>query len=77
MVHVQFATLAGKFAIARRESFPTMEAARAAVEQHIAGSGYGNLKEVADVDSIRFTATTPGGRGGRNVAFLDYDWEES
>lgn len=47
--------------------------AREIVEKHINGSGYKNLKTVDDADySMRYTATTPNGRNGRNVAAIDF-----
>jgi hypothetical protein len=74
MVNVQFASLSGKFKTIRRETFATSALALAAVKQHAEGSGYANVQVVDDCGdgSIRYTARTPGGRGGRNVAFGDY-----
>lgn len=47
--------------------------AKTIVEQHIKDSGYTNVRMVDDEDySLRFTATTPNGRNGRNVASLDF-----
>jgi hypothetical protein len=51
----------------------TTSEAKTVVEKHIENSGYTNLKTVDDEDySLRFTATTPNGRPGRNVAALDF-----
>ena len=47
--------------------------ARELVDKHIDGSGYTNLKTADDADySMRYTATTPNGRAGRNVAAIDF-----
>jgi hypothetical protein len=72
-LRVQFANASGPLKILREEVFGTMSAARAAVEAHAATLGCTNVRVVEDVDSLRFTARTPGGRGGRNIAFADYE----
>ncbi len=68
-------TLTGKFATAKTESFPTMQAATEAVAAYVVPHGFSNVRAVEDADGFRFTAKTPAGRGGRNVAFADYDYE--
>jgi len=75
MVRVQFATLTGKFAVERTETFATGKEAMAAVVAHATAGGYSNVQVVMDDDpcSMRYTARTPGGRGGRNVAFGDLE----
>lgn len=66
-------SLDGNFKIVSTVEISTEMEARTIVEKHIAGSGYWNLKVVDDEDySLRFTATTPAGRAGRNVAALDF-----
>jgi hypothetical protein len=72
---VRFMTLSGKFAVSKTENFASMPEATKAVEAYAASHGFTNVKLVDDgeFDSQRFTARTPGGRGGRNVAFADYD----
>lgn len=65
----------GPFRTIREEEFETSTAALAAVKAYAEAAGYSNVKIVDDgeePDSIRFTAKTPGGRGGRNVAFGDW-----
>lgn len=56
-------------------AFPTVKAATEAVEAHAACHGFTKVKLVDehDMDSVRWTATTPGGRTGRNVAWGDFD----
>jgi hypothetical protein len=65
-------SLSGDFKIVRTVEVKTIPEARAAVEAHIAGSGYTNLRTKDDDDmSLRFIADPPVGRKGRNVAALD------
>ena len=76
MIRVRFATLAGPFRLlGETKHFDTPAAALAAVKEYAEAAGYSNIKPVEDADSVRYTARTPGGRGGRNVAFADWDWE--
>lgn len=78
-VVVRFMTLEGKFDVARTESFDTTKAATDAVRAYAEAAGYTNVKLVDDgeePDAPRFTATTPGGRRGRNVAFADFVVDE-
>jgi hypothetical protein len=76
MIIVRFATLTGKFAVLPEEhKFSTSADALAAVTKYAEANGYRNVKAVMDVDSLRYTAITPGGRGGRNVAFADFTEE--
>lgn len=75
---VRFMTLEGTFALTRTESFADFNAARASVEAHAAGGGFTNVKLVDNgEDDIRFTARTPGGRSGRNIAFVDEHYDEA
>lgn len=61
------------FRIIKTIEVGTICEAREIVEKHINGSGYKNLKTVDDADdSMRYTATTPNGRAGRNVAAIDF-----
>lgn len=73
MITVRFYTLTNPFRELRREDFETMAEARRAVEAHAASGGFRNVRDVPDPDSWRFTATSPGGRAGRNIAYIDYD----
>ncbi len=72
-IAVRFMTLAGPFTTLRTESFATLTGAGAAVVAHAQSGGFSNVARVEEDDpgSYRFTARTPGGRGGRNVAFAD------
>lgn len=74
MVHVKFMSLTGKFTRVREETFSTFPLALAAVTAYAEAGGYTNVAAVTDDDpcSLRYTARTPGGRGGRNVAFADF-----
>lgn len=74
MIEVRFMSLVGKFATERTTRFATYTEAFAAIRAHAEAGGFRNVKLVDDSeeqDAMRFTATTPGGRGGRNVAFAD------
>lgn len=46
--------------------------ALAIVKAHADSGGYRDVRVLDDGEGIRYTATTPGGRRGRNVAFGDY-----
>jgi len=72
---VRFATLSAPFAVLPAVFvFPDRAAALAAVTEYATAAGYSRIAEVLDADfSIRYTARTPGGRGGRNVAFADFN----
>ena len=63
----------GKFRTVRTEDFVDQKSALAAVTAHATAAGYSNVREVSDDDdwSVRYVATTPGGRSGRNVAAAD------
>jgi hypothetical protein len=74
-LRIKFASLSGKFTTAHEQVFATYADALAAVKAYAESGGYTNVRAVDDADSVRFTARTPGGRGGRNVAFADYDYE--
>jgi hypothetical protein len=75
MFKIRFASLVGKFTITHVQEFATKVEALAAITAHATAAGYTNVKEVMDdMDSIRFTARTPRGRGGRNIAFCDFTY---
>lgn len=75
MLHVTFYSLTGDFKSVRQESFNTEAEALAAAKAHAEPAGYTNVKIVLDTDgfTLRFTARTPGGRAGRNVAIGDFE----
>jgi len=78
-IAVRFMSLTGKFTQVREEKFPDMQTATVAVTEYATAGGYRNVK-VVDEDmgmSFRFTAITPGGRGGRNVAYAEIDGDFS
>lgn len=72
MMTLKLMTLTGKFRVERTEEVADTQSAMALVLSHAHSGGYTNVKPVQDVESIRYTARTPGGRGGRNVAYLDF-----
>ena len=66
-------SLGDDFKVIKTIEVGTIYEAREYVEKHINGSGYTNLKTVDDEDyHMRYTATTPNGRAGRNVAAIDF-----
>jgi hypothetical protein len=71
-VTVRLMTLSGKFTVLREVECADMAAALTTVQAHAATGGYTNVKPIDNIDSIRYTARTPGGRGGRNIAYLDW-----
>lgn len=73
MVTVRFMTLTGRFAEAKRADYADLGAAEEAVKAYAANAGFTGVKRVDDEEDagVRFTAKTPGGRAGRNVAFVD------
>lgn len=71
---IKFMALSGPFKTVREQSFETTTEAMAAVVAHAQSGGYTDVKRLEDADSWRFTARTPGGRSGRNIAFMDLDF---
>jgi len=74
MIEVRFMTLTGEPRRVRTETFDTLAKATAAVETHAAAGGFKNVRLVeneCDGFHLRWTATTPGGRHGRNIAYAD------
>lgn len=73
MMKVRFVSLTGPLKTVREEELSNAQAALAAVVEHAKSGGLSDVKAVQEDDgwSIRYTATTPGGRRGRNVAFAD------
>jgi len=73
-IRVRFVELVGaSVKTVRTEDFVTGTEALVAVKRYAEAAGFSNVKSVAEDDgySWRYTATTPGGRNGRNVAFAD------
>lgn len=75
-ISVRFMTLSGKFDVVETQVFDSMADAIKAVTEYVEKEGFTNIRVVdeSDIDSIRFTARTPNGRGGRNVAFGDFEY---
>lgn len=80
MVKVRFMTLSDTFAQHKEETFKTEAEALEAVKAYAEAAGYTKVKVVDDIENyqaLRYTARTPGGRHGRNVAFGDcYDEQD-
>ena len=71
-VIVKFLSLGTGNTTVKTEEFVDAGKASAAIVAYAMTAGFTNVKSVADDDySVRFTATTPGGRSGRNVAFME------
>jgi len=68
-------TTDGAFEVTAEHKFANSAQMLYAVTEHYAALGFKGFKIVdsGDGDGGRITATTPGGRGGRNVAFFDWD----
>lgn len=80
MIEVRFFTLSGKFTVAKKEKFPSLTEATKAVAEYASAAGFTNVKLVdgeAEFDSVRWTARTPKGRGGRNVADCDCPYDSA
>lgn len=76
VVKVRFYTLGAKFAKSHDATYETEAAAFEAVEAYAAPHGFSRFKRVNDEDfGYRITGQTPGGRGGRNIAFVEVDDE--
>ena len=73
-LQVRFMALSGPFKTVKTATYPSTKEATAAIEAYAAESGFTCVKAVDDGDdfSIRWTAKTPGGRSGRNIAFGDW-----
>lgn len=74
-LHLKLCTLTGPFKVIHEtaQECESSAAALAIVQAHALAGGFTNVQEVQeDVVSVRYTAKTPGGRSGRNIAFADY-----
>lgn len=75
-IHLRLMALSGKFTCVAEITCPDAAAALAAVVEHANSGGYSHVQKVIDdnseYDGFRYTARTPGGRGGRNVAFAQW-----
>lgn len=69
-------SVSGPFRVVKSVNVPDRAQAKIVVEAYATEHGFHSVKAVDDLDySIRFTATTPGGRPGRNLAFLNVGYE--
>lgn len=78
-IAVRFMSLEGPFKQVKTETFDDPTDALNAVKVYAQAAGYTNVKinDEGDMDGIRYVAKTPNGRGGRNVAFGDWDGDFS
>jgi hypothetical protein len=79
MIKVRFAALTGLTGFTGTAEFESPADALAAVQTYAASAGFTNVKIVDDdLDGEwRYTARTPGGRNGRNVAYAtDFGTDE-
>ena len=65
-------TTNGPIRLVSRHEVATTAEARGIVERHAHDHGMSHVKLQDDGDCLRFTATTPNNRAGRNIAFLNY-----
>ena len=74
MIRVRFMSVKGKFRVLKTLDFDNLRQARYDIVEFYSPLGFSNFNLI-DTDpgeGGRFTATTPGGRAGRNVAFYEY-----
>lgn len=74
----------GSFKTTKVETFASGKEVLAAVKAYAEPMGYTNIKEVEndesgipEVDGYRITGKTPGGRSGRNIAFVDFEPDDT
>lgn len=74
-ITLRLCSLAGKFCIVRTVEVSSESEALAVARAHAEPAGYSSVRIADDADEMgmgfRIVARTPGGRGGRNVAFAD------
>jgi len=69
---VRLFSLSGKFKIIGNEKVATLDEAKSIVLQHAESARFSRVTYIDDDDySIRCTATTVGGRAGRNIASIE------
>jgi hypothetical protein len=79
MLKLRLMSLTGQFVPVGEVRCVDVKEALAAVKEHASRGGYTHV-QIADDGaddcdgSYRFTARTPGGRSGRNVAFADEEY---
>lgn len=74
IISVRYLNLKGPLKLLRTEEFDTANDALAAVKRYAEQHGFTDvvIKDDDNPSSFRYTATTPGGRKGRNIAFADW-----
>ena len=73
-VSVRLMSTSGSFRVESELVFASLERAIRHVTEHYSHLGFSRfqVRDEGDGDGGRITATTPGGRHGRNVAFFDW-----
>lgn len=76
MMQLRLMTTTGPLATLSTHEVESKTQAQALVDAHAAEHGITNVKPVNAGDyqdeGLRYTGTTPGGRSGRNIAYLEY-----
>lgn len=74
MINCRFMTTEGPYRTEAEERFGSHGEALDAVRARYGPRGFTQFRTVdgEEPDNVRVTARTPGGRPGRNVAYLDY-----
>jgi hypothetical protein len=74
MVSIRFMNLDnGKFREVDRREFTSILEAQYAVKTYAETAKFSHVKFIdGEDDGFRFTARTPGGRGGRNIAYGEF-----
>jgi len=77
MLTIRFMQLDKKTAIPENKSFASTDEAIEACKAYAEPLGFTRFKLAEDGsdEGFRITATTPGGRAGRNIAHGDYDYD--
>jgi len=78
VVKVRFYSIGKDFQVLETKNYESKSAAIMAATKHGIDGGYSNVRLVSDEDDyeVRVTATTPNGRAGRNIAAIEFGWEE-
>lgn len=74
MVNIRYMSVKGPFKTIKEEKCADVSVAFDTVVKYYAPMGFADFQKVIDEDDcgIRITAKTPGGRSGRNLAYIDY-----
>lgn len=72
---VRFMTVSGDFKTSHERSYATHGEGAIAVQVYADANGFTDVKCIDDSGDDRYTPKTPGGRGGRNIAFGGWSYE--